>query len=48
MEPTTNWIRLYRTRFDRHYASAKLAADPVYEAVARTLAGSDLPLLDIG
>ena len=48
MEPTTDWIRLYRTRFDRHYASAKLAADPVYEAVAQALAGSGMPLLDIG
>lgn len=35
-------------RWDHHYTKSKLRSDPVYAAVARELAGSDLPVLDIG
>lgn len=34
--------------WDRHYAAAKLRTDPLYEALAADLAGSGMPLLDIG
>lgn len=34
--------------WDRHYVPAKLRSDPVYSAVARELAGTALPVLDIG
>jgi 2-polyprenyl-3-methyl-5-hydroxy-6-metoxy-1,4-benzoquinol methylase len=37
-------IRLW----DWHYVSAKLRSDPVYGAVVKELAGSTLPVLDIG
>ena len=35
-------------RWERCYASMKLRSDPVYAAVAHELAGSALPVLDIG
>ncbi len=35
-------------RWDHYYTRAKLQSDPVYSAVAREIAGSPLPLLDIG
>lgn len=35
-------------RWDHHYTRCKLRTDPVYAAVAAELAGSDLPVLDIG
>jgi 2-polyprenyl-3-methyl-5-hydroxy-6-metoxy-1,4-benzoquinol methylase len=35
-------------RWDQHYTRCKLRTDPVYAAVADELAGSDLPVLDIG
>jgi len=35
-------------RWDYYYTRSKLRSDPVYEAVVRELAGSDLPVLDIG
>lgn len=35
-------------RWDYHYTRCKLRTDPVYAAVAAELAGSDLPVLDIG
>lgn len=34
--------------WDRHYVPAKLRSDPVYAAVTQELAGSVLPVLDIG
>ena len=34
--------------WDWHYVSAKLRSDPVYGAVTKELAGSALPVLDIG
>lgn len=34
--------------WDRFYAPAKLGSDPVYGAVTRDLAGTTLPVLDIG
>lgn len=39
---------LYDGHLQRAYVRGKLAADPVYAAVATVLAGSMLPLLDIG
>ncbi len=36
------------TLWDHFYMPAKLRSDPVYEAVGRELAGSSLPVLDIG
>lgn len=38
----------YDGRLQRGYVRGKLASDPVYAAVAGALAGSTLPLLDIG
>lgn len=38
----------FPSRWDRHYAASKLRTDPLYEALAADLAGSTLPLLDIG
>jgi SAM-dependent methyltransferase len=38
----------YPTRFLRAYVRGKLRHDPVYEAVAERLRGTDDPLLDIG
>lgn len=47
----TALARALADRFDspflRHYARAKIASDPLYEAVAGWLAG-DLPVLDVG
>lgn len=40
--------RLCVRLWDRFYAPAKLGSDPVYGAVARSLAGSQLPVLDVG
>lgn len=40
--------RCYDSRWDRHYAAAKLRSDPLYQALAGALADSALPLLDIG
>ncbi|HEY8683209.1 MAG TPA: class I SAM-dependent methyltransferase [Rhodanobacter sp.] len=40
--------RLYDTRLHRGYAMGKLASDPAYAAAAAIIAGSTLPLLDIG
>jgi len=34
--------------WDRHYVPTKLRTDPVYSAVTRELAGTSLPVLDIG
>ncbi len=39
---------LYRSRFLRGYVSAKISADPLYDAVFSRLEGSALPLLDLG
>ncbi|OOG40719.1 class I SAM-dependent methyltransferase [Rhodanobacter sp. C05] len=39
---------LYDTRLQRGYVKGKLASDPVYAATAALLAGTQLPLLDIG
>ena len=36
------------TLWDKFYVPSKLKSDPVYEAVARELVGSPLPVLDIG
>lgn len=38
----------YPTRFLRGYAASKLRSDPVYDAVAAALRGSNDPLLDLG
>lgn len=38
----------YPTRFLRSYVRAKLARDPVYEAVLAHVRGHDEPLLDVG
>ena len=38
----------FRSRFLRNYVVSKLAADPLYRAVAERLAGHTLPLTDIG
>jgi 2-polyprenyl-3-methyl-5-hydroxy-6-metoxy-1,4-benzoquinol methylase len=35
-------------RWDRNYVAAKLRTDPLYTALAETLRGPQLPLLDIG
>ena len=43
-----NIAALCHRRWDRHYTRAKLRSDPVYSAVTREVAGSALPLLDIG
>lgn len=34
--------------WDRHYVAAKLRTDPLYEALANELQGSELSLLDLG
>lgn len=39
---------LFESRWNRHYAAAKLRSDPLYGALADALRGSDLPLLDLG
>ncbi len=39
---------LFDRRWDRHYTASKLRTDPLYQALADTLAGSPLPLLDLG
>ena len=39
---------LFDSRWNRHYAAAKLRSDPLYGALADALRGSDLPLLDLG
>ena len=39
---------LYESRLQRGYVLGKLAGDPVYAAAAALLAGTALPLLDIG
>lgn len=39
---------LFVSRWNRHYAAAKLRTDPLYHALADALDGSDLPLLDVG
>ena len=39
---------LFDSRWNRHYAAAKLCSDPLYGALADALRGSDLPLLDLG
>lgn len=39
---------LFDSRWNRHYTAAKLRSDPLYQAVEATLAGSPLPLLDLG
>jgi 2-polyprenyl-3-methyl-5-hydroxy-6-metoxy-1,4-benzoquinol methylase len=38
----------FPSHWDRHYAASKLRTDPLYQALAADLAGSALPLLDIG
>ncbi len=38
----------FRGRSDRYYVSAKLKSDPLYDAVLSQLAGSSLPLMDLG
>lgn len=38
----------FPSQWDRHYAASKLRTDPLYEALTADLAGSTLPLLDIG
>jgi 2-polyprenyl-3-methyl-5-hydroxy-6-metoxy-1,4-benzoquinol methylase len=38
----------FSTRGDRFYIHGKLATDPVYAACARAVAGTPLPVLDIG
>lgn len=40
--------RRYESRLQRWYVRSKLATDPVYAASSAMLAGSTLPLLDIG
>lgn len=40
--------RRFPGHWDRHYVAAKLRSDPLYTAVAAELAGSSLPLLDLG
>lgn len=39
---------LYRGRWDKNYVASKLRSDPLYQAVWKELAGSNLPLLDLG
>jgi 2-polyprenyl-3-methyl-5-hydroxy-6-metoxy-1,4-benzoquinol methylase len=39
---------LYPGRWDQNYVASKLRTDPLYQAVWETLAGSELPLLDLG
>ena len=39
---------LYRGHWNRNYAASKLRTDPLYQAVAGHLRGSNLPLLDLG
>jgi 2-polyprenyl-3-methyl-5-hydroxy-6-metoxy-1,4-benzoquinol methylase len=39
---------LYGSRLQRSYARVKLAGDPVYAATAALIAGTALPLLDVG
>lgn len=40
--------RLFDSRWNRHYAAAKLRSDPLYQALAAALRDSALPLLDVG
>ena len=40
--------RSFERRWDRCYVAAKLKSDPLYEAVNAELAGTSLPLLDLG
>jgi SAM-dependent methyltransferase len=47
-EATSRIAALFPARWDRHYSATKLRSDPLYEAVAAELAGSSLPLLDLG
>lgn len=39
---------LCERRWEHHYTRSKLRSDPVYSAVVREIAGTTLPLLDIG
>ena len=39
---------LFEGHWDRHYTASKLRTDPLYQALAGTLADSTLPLLDLG
>jgi 2-polyprenyl-3-methyl-5-hydroxy-6-metoxy-1,4-benzoquinol methylase len=39
---------LFDGHWDRHYSASKLRTDPLYQALARDLRNSSLPLLDIG
>jgi 2-polyprenyl-3-methyl-5-hydroxy-6-metoxy-1,4-benzoquinol methylase len=39
---------LFDGHWDRHYSASKLRTDPLYQALARDLRDSPLPLLDIG
>jgi 2-polyprenyl-3-methyl-5-hydroxy-6-metoxy-1,4-benzoquinol methylase len=39
---------LFDGHWDRHYSASKLRTDPLYQALARDLRDSQLPLLDIG
>lgn len=41
-------VSLYDSHLQRCYIRSKLASDPVYAATAALIAGSPLPLLDIG
>lgn len=38
----------FPNHWDRHYVANKLRMDPLYGAIAETLRGSQLPLLDLG
>ena len=39
---------LFPGKWDRNYVASKLRTDPLYDAVGKALAGSTLPLLDLG
>jgi 2-polyprenyl-3-methyl-5-hydroxy-6-metoxy-1,4-benzoquinol methylase len=39
---------LFDGHWDRHYSASKLRTDPLYQALARDLRDTHLPLLDIG
>lgn len=38
----------FDSHWQRHYVASKLRTDPVYQAISAELAGSPLPVLDIG
>lgn len=44
----TQIAELFDGHWNRNYTASKLRTDPLYQALAESLRGSDLPLLDLG